>query len=420
MSTSQNLTFAKSSIEPSKDSLKPWRILIVDDDQEVHTMTKLSLHSFLYNDEKLEFISVYSAEEAKILLENDSNFALIILDIVMERQDAGLEVIEYIRKILNNSLIRIVIRTGEPGEVPERWIIEHYDINDYKEKTELTKDRLFTTIRNALAQYAQLEDLIFQRESLELFNHQLESIVSEALAKQKEQQEVLYRQNRLATMGELLSMIAHQWRQPLGTVSNMISNMQVDIELDTVDKNDQQYQLEKMSTFIQHLSTTIDDFKNLYQRKELKKEIPLKQMAESAITLLEESFKRHHVDLRLEIDDETDEYTACREIVQVFLNLLKNSHDQFIGKSVNDAKIIFRMKKENDSVIITIEDNAGGIDETIINNIFDPYFSTKEEKNGTGLGLYISKSIVENHCAGTLQVSNQEKGALFTLTLNNW
>lgn len=136
-----------------------WSILIVDDDEEVHAVTKLALNDFIYDNKQLNLVSAYDEEEAKKLLLENNDFAFILLDIVMDSNDSGLKIIDYIRNELNNNLIRIIIRTGQPGYAPELEIINLYDINDYKEKTELTATKLYTTTRTTLSQYKQLSEL---------------------------------------------------------------------------------------------------------------------------------------------------------------------------------------------------------------------------------------------------------------------
>jgi diguanylate cyclase (GGDEF)-like protein len=135
-----------------------WKILVVDDDMEVHSFTKLALHDFSLHGKTLAISSAYSAAEAIKILAKEQ-FSIILLDVVMESNNAGFDVVEFLRNRCNDAQTRILIRTGQPGEAPERFVIDHYDINDYKEKTELTTDRLYTTIRTALSQYKQLMDL---------------------------------------------------------------------------------------------------------------------------------------------------------------------------------------------------------------------------------------------------------------------
>jgi diguanylate cyclase (GGDEF)-like protein len=144
----------------------PWVVLIVDDDAEVHSFTKLALHDFTYERKPLQFFSAYSASEATEILKQHDDIAIILLDVVMESETAGLDLVETIRYRFNNTTVRIIIRTGQPGAAPERYVIDHYDINDYKEKTELTTDRLYTTIRSALSQYKQIIELLNKKNEI--------------------------------------------------------------------------------------------------------------------------------------------------------------------------------------------------------------------------------------------------------------
>lgn len=144
----------------------PWTVMIVDDDTEVHSFTKLALHDFIYDRKPIRFLSAYSAAEAAEMLQHHDDIAVILLDVVMESETAGLDLVETIRYHLNNTTVRIIIRTGQPGVAPERYVIDHYDINDYKEKTELTTDRLYTTIRSALSQYKQIIELLNKKNEI--------------------------------------------------------------------------------------------------------------------------------------------------------------------------------------------------------------------------------------------------------------
>lgn len=144
----------------------PWIILIVDDDAEVHSFTRLALRTFTYEDKPLEFLSAYSAREASEILTQRDDIAVILLDVVMETPTAGLDLVETIRYRFKNTMTRIIIRTGQPGVAPERFVIDHYDINDYKEKTELTSERLYVTIRSALSQYKQIIELLNKKNEI--------------------------------------------------------------------------------------------------------------------------------------------------------------------------------------------------------------------------------------------------------------
>ena len=137
-----------------------WKIMIVDDDQEVHTITKMVLSDFTFDNKGVEFVSVYSQKEAIEYMSNNRDVALIFLDVVMEEGDSGLKVAKFIREELNNYLVRIVLRTGEPGQAPEEQVIYEYDINDYKEKTELTARKLFTTTITSIRSYRDRKSVV--------------------------------------------------------------------------------------------------------------------------------------------------------------------------------------------------------------------------------------------------------------------
>jgi two-component system sensor histidine kinase ChiS len=143
-----------------------WKILVVDDEAEIHNVTKLVLNDFTFEGKPINFISAYSGEEAKALIEKNPDTALILLDVVMETDDAGLDVVKYIRDVLGNLLVRIILRTGQPGQAPEDVVIIHYDINDYKTKTELTTRKLFTAIVTALRAFRALTKLEASRREL--------------------------------------------------------------------------------------------------------------------------------------------------------------------------------------------------------------------------------------------------------------
>ena len=143
-----------------------WKVLIVDDDEEVHTVTKMALRRFTFDGKAIEFISAYSAAEGQDLLSKNMDTAVIFLDVVMEKEDSGLTLARYIRTELNNKLVRIILRTGQPGQAPEHRVVVEYDINDYKEKTELTTQKLFTTLVTALRSFRDMNMIEVNRRSL--------------------------------------------------------------------------------------------------------------------------------------------------------------------------------------------------------------------------------------------------------------
>ena len=164
---SEEFLFADDTEDQVEEQLGSWKILVVDDEPEVHAVTKLALSDFVFQDKKLEFLSAYSGAEAKMLFEEHSDIAVVLLDVVMETDDAGLLVADYVRNTLHNQFTRIILRTGQPGQAPERDVILNYDINDYKSKTELTAQKLFTVIIATLRSYRDIMVIEENRQGLE-------------------------------------------------------------------------------------------------------------------------------------------------------------------------------------------------------------------------------------------------------------
>jgi adenylate cyclase len=163
----ENLIFIEEDAVEEKPIESSWKILIVDDEIEIHNITKLALKEFIFENKSINFFSAYSGKEAKEIIKNNDDIALILLDVVMETEEAGLALVKYIRDILDNKIVRIILRTGQPGQVPEDVVIVNYDINDYKTKTELTNKKLFTTVVTALRSFSSLNQIESSKSELE-------------------------------------------------------------------------------------------------------------------------------------------------------------------------------------------------------------------------------------------------------------
>src|SRR5689334_4436693 len=153
---------------PEASTARKWKIAVIDDDAAVHEGTRFALSDYNLNGSTLEILSAYSADEGRALMREHSDIAAVLLDVIMETDVAGLELVEYIRNEIKNETVRIILRTGQPGQAPERRVIVQYDINDYKAKTELTADKLFTSLTAALRSYQQLERMVQTRRGLEI------------------------------------------------------------------------------------------------------------------------------------------------------------------------------------------------------------------------------------------------------------
>ena len=240
----------------------------------------------------------------------------------------------------------------------------------------------------------------------------LEEIKSEVEKNRKKDQQMLA-QSRLAQMGEMLSMIAHQWRQPLSTIAMGANNILIDIEFENLDEKTLRDDAKTIVATTMELSKTVDDFRYFYKPNKKSEMVKLGDVIDKAIKIIKPSLINHNVNVIKEYNSDEEMEIYDRELMQVILNLLHNAKENFKEKQIKNRDII--IKTENRT--ISVCDSGKGIPEDIIDKIFDPYFSTKKEKNGTGLGLYMSKTIIEEHHNGKLNVYNTDDGTCFVIEL---
>jgi len=313
---------------------------------------------------------------------------------------------------------------------------ELYQQSSYKLTIEEDKDRILalmqegfrrgfyydlkTSYINVLGENIEvLHDMVAMPDGVSFLLVTRDITIENRLKREKEfQEQQLLQQSRLAQMGEMISMIAHQWRQPLAAIGAASAKIRIKAHLNKVDNEMTIKTSDKIEALVQHLSQTIDDFRNFFKSDKIKREITYTQMIDSILEIVTATIVAKDIKLikSLECDEKMNTYAS--EVQQVILNLLKNAEDALLEVDVSNPTIILATYKENGKLILEVSDNAGGIPDSIKEQIFDPYFSTKKEKNGTGLGLYMSKIIIEEHCGGLLSVYNNENGAVFKISMN--
>jgi len=265
--------------------------------------------------------------------------------------------------------------------------------------------------------YNMINEEITAKKAFEELTRTLEERVALEIKRNNEKSSYMLHQSRLAQMGEIISMIAHQWRQPLSSISVITGTLTLDLMMDNFNHKFFKDKLESISELAQHLSSTIDDFRTFFKDDKEKKISEVKNLIEESIAIITQTLTSKDIKLIVNYKESAKVKSHLNEIKQVILNLIKNSEDIFLEKKLQEATIWINVYTKDSKVCINVEDNAGGIPDDIIDKVFDPYFSTKKEKDGTGLGLYMSKTIIEEHCEGKLLVENTNNGASFTIVL---
>ncbi len=321
---------------------------------------------------------------------------------------------EQLLSILNQAVN--IVQADIKQDILNHWITVKFDHTDYS-------TQVFQKIVTPILLLIIL--LIISHYILRQYNKRLKNQVSLNIEALREQDEILLQKYKMAAMGEMLSMIAHQWRQPLSAINSAVMGIDIKIESGQFDLSKpierQKFLIylkrkhNSITDYVQHLSTTTDDFRNFFNPNKNKDRIPLTLPIESALKIVESSMKRNGIDIIKDFEADTEVTMFHNEIMQVILNLFKNSEYNFIDKEIADPVITISTFSHQKKNVIRICDNGGGIPKEVVKQVFDPYYSTKDEKNGTGLGLYMSKIIVEKHHSAQLKMINSKEGVCFEL-----
>lgn len=232
-----------------------------------------------------------------------------------------------------------------------------------------------------------------------------------------EQEELMIAQSRQVAMGEMIGMIAHQWRQPITGIAMEANILLLDVELNEVSHERITKRAKAILKQTEHLSKTIDDFRNFFRPNKNKDEVKMVDILMETKQIMGKSLEYHNIALSIESDEHETIHTYSREMLQVFLNLIKNAQEAIEQNTRLGGQIKANVADKGGFLLITISDNGGGVEESILNRIFEPYFSTKGKKTGTGLGLYMSKTIINKHFHGSINVRNTNDGVEFTIMI---
>jgi signal transduction histidine kinase len=258
---------------------------------------------------------------------------------------------------------------------------------------------------------------IEQKDKLLNLNKNLEQKIQIRIHEAQIKDRAMLHQSRLARLGTMISMIAHQWRQPLTELSMILAELETATEFDKINKNMIFDSIHDSNKLLSYMSNTIDDFRMYFKPDKEKVKFSLQKVCNDAISLMKGTFKE--LDINLEKNFETDAIVEGypREFSQVILNLLMNAKDMFLDRNIKNARIEFLISKRGKETYIIVRDNAGGVDPENLDKVFEPYFSTKKSNDNTGLGLFMSKMIIEKNMDGRLSVFNVPNGAEFNIVV---
>jgi len=396
-------------IEPPNER---WKVMIIDDEEDVHQITHFVLEDYVYQGKRIELISAYSSEEAKQLYRQHANTALMLLDVVMETNDAGLQFIKYIREIEKNRFVRIVLRTGQPGYAPEKEVILKYDINDYRNKTELTDQRLFTVMTASLRAYADIM-------TIEAYRQHLEAKVAARTQELELKNQQLMQLNQ--DKNEFLSIAAHDLKNPLATIQTLANMIKTSLHQLTQEQLIRFAHLieissEKMFLLIKNLLDV-----NTIESGHIHLSPELFDLCHLVHTLVEDYRERARVkNITLHMHCIEGKYAVFADPVattQALENILSNS----IKFSPPGKHVYIRLTRDHRMIRCEIEDQGPGLSAADQAKLFGKFARLTprptHNEHSTGLGLFIVKRLVEAMKGQIWCQSELGQGCVFIVSL---
>jgi len=275
-------------------------------------------------------------------------------------------------------------------------------------------------IKNHFGEVSHFYGYINDITKIKVNQEDLKLKVEDEVKKNREKDRILIQQSKLAAMGEMIGNIAHQWRQPLNNVSLILQFLRDNYKNETVTNEQLDKFMNKANTHIEYMSETIDDFKNFYKPSKTQNKFCVKESIDTLLYMVKNQYESQNIKIEFE-SNEIEIINYENELKQSILNILNNAKDALLSKKESndfDALIQISLKEENNKVKIEIINNGGCIQDDVIDRIFEPYFSTKFEHQGTGIGLYMTKSIIETNMKGRIEVQNIQNGVKFIITLD--
>lgn len=426
----ENLASAEEGLFAEEEEVHPdtqstadqkWQILIVDDEEDIHQATRFAfaLNNYTYQGKPLEFISAYSAQEALTLLQQRPEVALILLDVVMETSDAGLKLAEYIRDTLHNHLVRIILRTGQPGYAPEQEVIVKYEINDYQSKAELSAQKLFTVVIAGIRAYSDLIQLDLLRQHLEDQVEKRTHELQEQYTHTVELNEQLIKLNQ--EKNEFLGIASHDLKNPLSAIQGLSDMIRSEYgtlpEIEVVDIANNIF---KASRQMFELITTFLDV-NAIESGHLNlslSTIDLLPILQTLVKDYSERARMKQITLHFQPTATTFLVWADQNIChQILDNLISNA----LKYSPLGQNIVIRLSQTEQSVRCEVQDEGPGLNAEDKQKLFKKFTRLSAQPTGkehsTGLGLFIVNKLVTAINGKVWCESEFGRGATFVVEL---
>ena len=394
-------------------------ILIIDDNAQ-----NLQVALNILNKEGYNLLYAQDGKKGLALIE-ENHIDLILLDVMMPDMD-GYSVCEELKKESTTAAIPIIFLTVKDEE---HDIVRGFDCGgvDYVTKpfhTSILLKRVETHVK-----------LSQTTKALKKLNENLQQEVQEKIEKIRLKDQMLFQQAKMASMGEMIANIAHQWRQPLSAINSVVIGLKLKLAFEKFDLSKEEEQkacilyfddkLDNIESYTHLLSNTIDDFRNFFKPNKDKTTFQISELIKTSLNLLSANFEDSEIKVITHIQD-AQLHSLENELMQVIINILNNAKDALSTHETCSSKfIMISTHTTDDTFSLSIQDSAGGISDEIIEKIFEPYFTTKHQSHGTGIGLHMSKEIIEKHLNGKLETTNanfiheEEEcyGACFTIIL---
>lgn len=421
--------------ELPQEGLEPWRVLIVDDDEDVHVATELAMRDLPIEGRRVAFLHAHSAAEALNVVAADPAISTVLLDVVMETPDAGLRLVRQIREELGRSALRIILRTGQPGYAPEIETLRAFDINDYRTKSELTRVRLFSSLTAAIRSYAQLTDILDQRDKLAQMNESLQQaraaeraenerrLTAEAalkLANASVEQCVAQRTQELSQaiteLDAFNRMVSHDLSGPLHGLAGLSGLIRH--ELDQGDPAKVRRWVSMMETQTRRLAELVADLLSLARISEgtvHRSPVALNGVVQEALQALSTHTPAHRI-ASVSVGTLPELAVDATLMRQVFVNLLSNAL-KFTADTPS-PRIEVQAQRSDDAWTFTVSDNGAGFDAHRAVELFKPFSRLHGARfEGSGIGLTIVQRIVARHGGQVWAHGQPGNGASFQFSL---